>query len=270
MQKIGDFYGACMDEQKANDLGAKPLQPELDAIDKIASRQDLIKTIAHLQSIGVSALFRFGPETDMHNSTMTIAGVNQGGLSLPDRDYYLKEDAKSVETRQKYVEHVGRMFELLGDKPETASARSQNGDEHRDHARQARHGSGRHAQAREPRPCHDPATTGGTGAGFEFAQYFAATGAPAITKVNVVAPEFFKQINAQLDSVPLERLEDLPALASGAFLCALALRSVCERETSDSSVTTWKASRSSRCAGSAACGSPTPGSAKPSASPTWI
>src|SRR5512147_767145 len=121
MQKIGDFYASCMDEQKANAQGAKPLQPEFDRINKIASRQDLVKTIAHLQSIGVTALFRFGPEADMHNSTMQIAGVYQGGLSLPDRDYYLKDDAKSVETRQKYVEHVGRMFELLGDNPQTAS-----------------------------------------------------------------------------------------------------------------------------------------------------
>jgi endothelin-converting enzyme/putative endopeptidase len=151
----------------------------------------------------VGALFRFGPETDMHNSTMVIAGVYQGGLSLPDRDYYLKEDAKSVETRQKYVEHVGKMFELLGDKPETASAEAKTvmqietvlakpaldrvamrKPENRDHPMTPR-------QLAELAPA------------FEFAQYFAATGAPAITKVNVVAPDFFKQVNAQLDSVPL-------------------------------------------------------------------
>ena len=203
MQKAGDFYSSCMDEQKANELGAKPLQSEFDAINKIASRQELIQEIAHLQSIGVSALFRFGPETDMHNSTMVIAGVYQGGLSLPDRDYYFKADGKSVETRQKYVEHVDRMFELLGDRPETASAEAKTvmsietmlakpaldrvamrQPENRDHAMSPQ-------QLAELAPA------------FEFNQYFAATGAPAITKVNVVSPDFFRQVNAQLDSVPL-------------------------------------------------------------------
>ena len=203
MQKIGDFYASCMEEQKANDLGAKPLQPEFDAINKIASRQDLIKTIAHLQSIGVGALFRFGQETDMHNSTMVIAGVYQGGLSLPDRDYYLKEDAKSVETRQKYVEHVGKMFELLGDKPETASAEAKTVMQIE--TMLAKPALDRVAMRKPENRDHPmtPQQLAELAPAFEFAQYFAATGAPAITKVNVVAPDFFKQVNAQLDSVPL-------------------------------------------------------------------
>ena len=203
LQKIGDFYASCMDEPKAKALGAKPLQAEFDRINKIASRHDLIRTVAYLQGIGVSALFRFGPETDIHNSTMTIAAVYQGGLSLPDRDYYFKEDAKSVETRQKYVEHVGKMFELLGDKPEAATAEANTvisietmlakpaldrvamrKPENRDHAMSPQ-------QLAELAPA------------FEFTQYFASTGAPAITKVNVVPPDFFKQINSQLDTVPL-------------------------------------------------------------------
>jgi putative endopeptidase len=203
MQKIGDFYGSCMDEEKSNALGAKPLQPEFDAISRIASRQELIKTIARLQSIGVQALFRFGPETDMHNSTMTIAGVYQGGLTLPDRDYYLKEDAKSVETRQKYVEHVTRMLELLGDKPETASAEAKT--VMRIETMLAKPALDRVAMRKPENRDHamSPQQLAELAPAFEFNQYFAATGAPAIAKVNVVPPEFFKQVNDQLDSVPL-------------------------------------------------------------------
>ncbi len=203
IQKIGDFYASCMDEQKVNALGAKPLQPAFDRIAEIASRRDLIKTIAYLQGMGVPALFRFSPETDMHNSAMVIASVWQGGLSLPDRDYYLKEDAKSVETRQKYVAHVGKMFELLGDKPDVAAAEAKTvmsiettlakpalervamrKPENRDHAM-------------------TPQQLAALAPAFDFNEYFAAAGAPAFNKVNVVTPEFFKQINSALDSIPL-------------------------------------------------------------------
>ena len=115
MQKIGDFYASCMDETKANELGAKPIEPELQRIAKIVGRDDLIKAIAHLHSIGVRVLFSFRADPDLHNAGMNIANLGEGGLSLPDRDYYLKDDPKSVETRQKYLEHVQKMFELLGD-----------------------------------------------------------------------------------------------------------------------------------------------------------
>ena len=71
---------------------------------------------------GITALFSFGQMPDMHDSRQTIANVDQGGLTLPDRDYYIKDDAKSVETRQKYLEHVQKMFELAGDKPDVAAA----------------------------------------------------------------------------------------------------------------------------------------------------
>ena len=158
-----------------------------------------MKTIAHLQSMGVSVLFRFGPETDMHNSTMTIAGVYQGGLGLPDRDYYLKEDAKSKETREKYLEHMGKMFELLGDKAEAATAEAQAvmGIE----TTLAKAAMDRVA-IRNPENRDHPMTPkqlASLAPALEFSQYLVAAGAPAIDKVNVVAPDFFKQVNAQLD-----------------------------------------------------------------------
>src|SRR5512147_1091575 len=203
MQKIGDFYASCMDEPKANAQGAKPLQPEFDRIDKIAGRQELVKTIAHLQGIGVTALFRFGPEADLHNSRMQIAGVYQGGLSLPDRDYYLKDDAKSVEAREKYVAHLAKMFGLLGDKPETATAEAKTVlDIETTLAKAAMD----RVAMRKPENRDHPMTPkelAELAPNFDFIQYFAATGAPSFSKVNVVAPDFFKQLNGQLDSVPL-------------------------------------------------------------------
>ena len=123
MQKIGDNYAACMDETHINALGAKPIEPQMQRIAAIKTRQDLISTIAYLHSQGVSGLFGFGPSPNLHDATQMIANVDQGGLGLPDRDYYLKSDPKSVETREHYVAHVQKMFELLGDKPEAAASR---------------------------------------------------------------------------------------------------------------------------------------------------
>ena len=203
MQKIGDFYASCMDEQKANAEGAKPLRPELDRIAKIASKQDLITTVAQLQGIGVTAMFFFSSQPDLHQSTMQIANVVQGGLGLPDRDYYLKTDPKSVETREKYVAHVQKMFELLGDKPETAAAEAKTVMTIETALAKA---ALDRVAIRSPENRDHPMTLQEFAAlapSASFNQYFTATGAPAISKVNVVTPDFFKALNAQIDSVPL-------------------------------------------------------------------
>ncbi len=123
-QKIGDLFGSCMDEAAVNKLGAKPLQPYLDRIMAMKSTKDLPELLGNfhmtLQTGGL--LFNFGSNQDFENSQNVIAFATGGGLSLPDRDYYLKTDPKSVELRDKYVAHVQKMFELLGDKPDTAKA----------------------------------------------------------------------------------------------------------------------------------------------------
>lgn len=203
MQKIGDFYASCMDEQKANAAGSKPLQPVFDRIDKISSREDLVKTMAYLHVLGVNAAFRFGPEADLHHSTMQIAAVHQGGLGLPDRDYYLKDDAKSVEQREKYVGHIARIFELLGDNGQTAAAKAKTVMTIETALAQA---AMDRVAFRNPENRDHPMTQqqlAELAPGLDFNQYFTATGAPAISKVNVVAPDFFKALNGQIDSVPL-------------------------------------------------------------------
>ena len=111
-QKIGDYYAACMDEKAIDAKGLGPLQPALDRIRNLKDKSQLAAEIARLHRDGVSALFDFSSGQDFKNSSEVIAQADQGGLGLPDRDYYLKDDAKSVELRQKYVAHVQRMFEL--------------------------------------------------------------------------------------------------------------------------------------------------------------
>src|SRR5208282_6629519 len=101
--------------------GLKTLQPMLDRIDALTDKSQLPALMGYLHTSGVQALFDFGSEPDAKDSRMEIANTDQGGLGLPDRDYYLKTDAKSVETREKYSAHVQKMFELLGDKPEVAA-----------------------------------------------------------------------------------------------------------------------------------------------------
>jgi putative endopeptidase len=114
-QKIGDFYASCMDEKQTNAVGAKPLEAEFARIDAIQGTAELQAEIARLQELGVGALFNFGSTQDEKNSSQVIGGADQGGLGLPDRDYYTKTDDKSKQIRQQYEEHVAKMLEIAGD-----------------------------------------------------------------------------------------------------------------------------------------------------------
>ncbi len=124
-QKIGDYYTACMDETSVEKLGAKPLQPELDRIQALKSVREIAPLVADMHLAGDSMMFRSGAEQDPDNSDAMLVEVAQGGLGLPDRDYYTKDDAKSKEIRERYVEHVQKMFELLGDSPDAAKKEAQ-------------------------------------------------------------------------------------------------------------------------------------------------
>ena len=123
-QMIGDFYSSCMNTDDIAKAGLTPLKPELERIAALKDMTTIAVEMAHLQREGVPLLFGFGAQPDPKDSNRTIAGLRPGGLSLPDRDYYLKTDPKSVEIRQHYVQHVQNMFQLAGDKPETAAAKA--------------------------------------------------------------------------------------------------------------------------------------------------
>ena len=121
-QKIGDYYSSCMDEAAINQKGIAVLKPEFDRIDAVKDKSELPALLAHLHRQGINVLFGFGSGPDFKNAKEVIAQADQAGLSLPDRDYYLKTDPKSEELRKQYVEHVTNMFKLLGDSPEKAAA----------------------------------------------------------------------------------------------------------------------------------------------------
>lgn len=122
VQKVGDFYASGMNENEIDSAGIKPLQDEMNRIDAIKTRDDLAKEIGHLHSLGVNALFGFTSGQDDKNSAMVIAQAYQGGLGLPDRDYYTKTDDASKKLRAAYVDHLTKVFTLLGDSQQDAAA----------------------------------------------------------------------------------------------------------------------------------------------------
>ena len=200
---VGDYYGSCMDESTIEKKGTAPLAPELAKIDAIKSNTELIAQVAYMHRNGIPALFAFYAQPDMHDSRQTIAYLDQGGITMPDRDYYIKDDPKSVETRAKYVEHVQKMFELAGDKPETAAAEAktvlavETGLAQSSMDRTAR---------RDPKNRDHKMTAAeieSAAPNFDLARYFADNGSPSFTSLNVGNPDFFKQVNAQLDNVTL-------------------------------------------------------------------
>ena len=124
VQKIGDYYASCMDTSRIDRDGLKPLQAEFDRSQDRDVR-GLEAEIAHLQSMGVDALFGVDSTQDFKDSTQVTGEVDQGGLGLPDRDYYTRNDAKSKDLRDEYLKHVTKMFALMGDPPDTADAEAQ-------------------------------------------------------------------------------------------------------------------------------------------------
>ena len=204
-QKVGDLYGSCMDEATVNAKGAAPLKPILDRIAAISSKDQVIDTIGYLQSQGIGVgFFQFGAAPDLHNASQLIANVAQSGLGLPDRDYYLLEDAKSKETRQKYQEHMVKMFVLVGDDQATAekeAAAIMNIETQLAKATTER------VKMRDPKTRdHKMAVTEleALAPNFMFDRFFVAIGAPAFTEINVVPPDFFKQVNGLIDTVSVD------------------------------------------------------------------
>ncbi|HKO58528.1 MAG TPA: M13 family metallopeptidase [Thermoanaerobaculia bacterium] len=119
-QQISDFYGACMDQARIDALGAKPIRPLLNDIGAIRSNAALQTMIARLHELQISAPFGVTSRPDNHNPGMVIADVFASGLGLPERDYYLKPEKRFAEAREKYVQHVAKMFELTGWTPAAA------------------------------------------------------------------------------------------------------------------------------------------------------
>ncbi len=203
-RQIGDYFAACMDEKGIDARGLAPLAAEFDRIAKLSDKKQLAQEIAHLHRIGVGSLFEFGSGQDFKDSTAVVAQLDQGGIGLPDRDYYLKDDPRSVELRQKYLAHVQRMFELAGRSPETAKANA--ATVLRIETALAR-GSLDRVSRRDPEKIYHPlkkADIEKVAPTFDWEQYFSGAGAPGFQKLVVSSPEFFQTIDRQIQEIPLE------------------------------------------------------------------
>jgi putative endopeptidase len=202
-RKLGDFYGSCMDEAAIEAKGLSPIEPELARIDGISSVAALRAEVGRLQSQGVNALFAFGSEEDRKNSSQVIAAAIQGGLGLPDRDYYVKTDANLVDLRKKYVAHVAKMLELAGTPAKKAAADAKAILAVETQLAQA---SMDNVEIRDPDKTHHPMTLDAFSRAtptLEWASFFREQSVPKDVFINVWQPDFFRAADKVMKSVPL-------------------------------------------------------------------
>jgi putative endopeptidase len=203
-QKIGDYYATCMDEAAIEKTGAAALRPQLDRIAAIKTKAEIAGALAHLHNTGTAGLFRFGAQPDYKNAKVNIATVDQGGLALPDRDYYLKDEERFASVRKQYPAHVQKMLELLGDAPEVAAREARAVlDIETALARSALERVKRrdpaniyHKQKKEELAALAPS--------LDWNAYFTATGAPPFSELNVTWPDFFKGASEALSQKSLD------------------------------------------------------------------
>jgi predicted metalloendopeptidase len=204
IRKIGDYYSACMDEKQADLGGAKPLAEDLAKIAAIKDLAGLTQVVSGLQDRGTGVLFGFGSTQDAKDSASVIGGLDQGGLGLPDRDYYLTDKPESKTLREKYVAHMTKIFTLLGDAPAAASANAATVMEIETEL--ARNSMDK-VDRRDPDKTYhkmDLASLQKITPNFVWADYFKAQGAPEFKAVDVSYPEFFRAVSVLLRWVPIK------------------------------------------------------------------
>jgi endothelin-converting enzyme/putative endopeptidase len=203
-QKIGDFYGACMDESAVQKRGLLPVQGDLDAIARLNSVKGITPLIARLQfAYGRSILFAQGSTQDPDDAAQQIAKLDQGGLGLPDRDYYLKTDAKSQEIRQRYVEHMQKVFQLMGEGAD--AAKKDAGTVMQTETALAKAQLTR-VERRDPYKLKHKMKVADLNAiapNIEWKAYYEEMQYPAFDIVNVATPDYLKEVNRQLGSEPI-------------------------------------------------------------------
>ncbi len=203
MRMVGDFYASGMNEAQINSARLLPLKGELKRIDAISDLSALSKEIGRLHSLGIGAFFGFTSAQDDKDSTMVIAQAFQGGLGLPDRDYYTKEDDASKKLREQYVAHITRMLSILGDKPDVATAAA--GTVMKIETALAKPARTR-VELRDPQKNYNKMSVAELEKlmpDFKWKDYFQVLGLPAPSAINVSQPEFFKAANDLVKNVSL-------------------------------------------------------------------
>jgi putative endopeptidase len=204
-QLIGNFYESCMDEAAIEKAGIKPIQPYLSEIEKIASVADVKRVIPQLHNVGLPAVFGFGVGPDLKESNAVLAGLNQGGLSLPNSDYYTNVDPRSIEIRQRFVQHMTNMFKLLGD---DADAAKKNADTVLAIQTRLAKASLTPVERRNPNNNYNKIKLTDAQAAtpnFDWTAYLTARNSPSVTELNMVPPKFFAEFNTMLTDVPVDQ-----------------------------------------------------------------
>jgi len=206
-QKIGDEYASCMDVAAINEKGIAPLQPELDRIASLKNKTELPGLLAHLHSIGVNAFFEMGSSPDFADAASVIASYGAGGLGLPERDYYTRTDAKSVEQRHQYVAHVEKIFELAGEPSAKAAKDAQTVLQIETRLANA---SLTVTEQRDPQNLNHPSTVAALDKDlthFNLAAYASADHSPTSGKINDLEPKFFTGFNDVIGDTSLNQVK---------------------------------------------------------------
>jgi endothelin-converting enzyme/putative endopeptidase len=206
-QKIGDFYGACMDEKAVETKGLDPLKPELARIAAAKDKQALIDAIARVHLIGPNPLFNFYSQPDLHNADMVIGYLDQGGLTLPDRNYYIKDDEKMVAMRKALTDYATTLFTLSGQSPQQAAQSAQTVLKIETALAKA---SMDRTLRRDPKNLDHKMSRDAAIAlapNFYLAHYFSDMGTPSFSELNVSNPDFFKEVNGVISSESLDALK---------------------------------------------------------------
>src|ERR1700686_2692821 len=202
-QKVGDFYATCMDASAIESAGIKPMAPQLDAINAMNDRNALLAEVAALHNEGIQALFDFSSTQDFIDSTKVIGDADQGGLGMPDRDYYTRDDERSKQLRTDYLAHVSKMFQLAGDPAEKAAAEAPTVMNIETALAKA---SLTRVQLRDPKANYhklSAAELKQLTPDWSWDSFFAAVHLPGLPKTKIGQPDFFKEMDPQLTATPL-------------------------------------------------------------------
>jgi putative endopeptidase len=206
-QKIGDFYATCMNSDAIQAAGLKPLQPEFDRIAALKNKNELTDLLAYYQLINIAAFFNYYEEQDFKDARKQIAAVDQGGLGLPERDYYLRSGDAAEKTRQQYVQHITNMLKLLGEPDAKAASDAQKIMQFETDLAKV---SMDIASRREPKNIYHLMPVSQLKAltpEITWSDFFVRTGTPPVTELNVANPEFFKGLHTLLQSTDLETIK---------------------------------------------------------------
>jgi endothelin-converting enzyme/putative endopeptidase len=208
-QKVGDYFAACMNEAEVEKLGAAPLKPALDEIAALKSKKELAALLGHehLANATQRLFFGFGSDQDYSDSNQVIAFATAGGLGLPDRDYYTKPEPKSEEIRQKYLLHVQKMMELLGDKPDAAKREAATIMQIEMALAKA---SLTRVEQRDPHNLFhkmDRQQLQALTPNFDWNVYLKTTGVDQVGTFNVTEPKFYQELDHQIQTNSLDDLK---------------------------------------------------------------